>query len=61
MGYFPLILYAFQQCIHIAFIIEREIKEKKSKGPAFVSKEQRKRKKKQEVFQDEIKAAFVFI
>lgn len=48
--------------MHIAFMIERKTKEKKRKVPAFVFKEQRKRKtKKQEVYQYEIKTAFVFI
>lgn len=52
-------MYAFQQYVHIAFVRERK---KKSKRPTFVLKEQRKRKtKRQEVFRDEIKAAFVFI
>lgn len=48
--------------MHTHYLSNRKRERKRRKGPAFVLKEQRKRKtKKQEVFQGEIKTAFVFI
>lgn len=60
--YFAYFVNPLFSTMHTHCLSNRKREKRRRKGPAFVLKEQRKRKtKKQEVFQGEIKTAFVFI